>query len=274
MTKEVSPDMGGDAATARSLRVERLAELGTLTGHLAHEIRNPLSTIKVNLQLLAEDIAMLAQAADRVRGEGASGGEDEPGERLKSYQRQLRKIETITKEADRLADTLTDFLRYAGKMELHPVRSDVNELVEELIDFYEPQALSHKVQIRHSLSKKRAVGRVDTDLLKQALLNIFINATQAMSGGGELILRTAVQGDLVRIDIIDTGPGIGAEEQKRIFDPYYTTQRGGTGLGLPTCRRIIEEHGGRIELVSEQGKGSNFVITLPLVGEQASGLHH
>ena len=250
--------------------MERLAELGTLTGHLAHEIRNPLSTIKVNLQLLAEDIGVLAQAVDRVRANGSNGagvGEDERGERLKSYQRQLRKIETITKEADRLADTLTDFLRYAGKMELHPVRSDVNELVEELIDFYEPQALSYKVQIRHSLSKQRAWCKVDTDLLKQALLNIFINATQAMSGGGDLILRTAVTGELVRLDIIDTGPGIAAADQERIFDPYYTTQRGGTGLGLPTCRRIIEEHGGRISLVSEQGKGSNFTITLPLSAE-------
>lgn len=111
------------------------------------------------------------------------------------------------------------------------------------------------------------ICRVDAEVLKQAFLNLFINATQAMDQGGELIIRSGVQGDQAQIDIIDTGPGINPDEQDKIFDAYYTTRTGGTGLGLPTCRRIIEEHDGHIELHSEPGKGTNFRVLLPLMKE-------
>jgi len=243
----------------RTRRAEKLAELGTLTGHLAHEIRNPLSIIKINLQLLAENITRQAR-----QDESSHLPDGSLEESQKKYQQQLRKIETIIKEADRLAETLNDFLNYTGRMELNPVTRDVNELFEELVDFYEPQALSKQIQIRLSLSKKPALCSVDTDLLKQAILNLFINATQAMKNKGELIIRSKIIGDEVHIEIIDTGPGISPENQNRIFDPYYTTRGGGTGLGLPTCRRVVEEHNGHIILHSEPGKGSNFTIVLPL----------
>jgi len=246
----------------RTRRAEKLAEVGRLTSGLAHELRNPLSTIKMNLQLLAEDLAR--QLRD------AAGADPAPAsvsleELRQTWQRYLRRIQCLTAEADRLADTLTDFLRYAGKMELHPVRADVNEIVDDLADFYEPQALSQGVRLRRSLHPQPLVCRVDTDLFKQALLNLFINATQAMNGRGELILRTGASGDEARIDVIDTGPGIPAELQQRIFDAYFTTRPGGTGLGLPTTRRIVEEHHGRLELHSEMGRGSNFVMVLPLL---------
>lgn len=248
--------------TRRAEKLEKLAELGVLTGHLAHEIRNPLSTIKVNLQLLSEDIGALVKA-QKNRGPGEDvGGE----EQVQSYQRQLRKIETVIKETDRLAEKLSDFLRYAGRMEMHPIRCDVNEIVDDLIDFYRPQALSKQVYIRESLSKTAPICRVDEDFLKQALLNLFINAAQAMesNGGGDLIVRSTVRGDEVEIAVIDTGEGIAADEQEKIFDAYFTTRPGGTGLGLPTCRRIIEEHEGHIDLHSEEGKGTSFTIVLPL----------
>ncbi|MBN1437265.1 MAG: hypothetical protein JW936_09325 [Sedimentisphaerales bacterium] len=251
-------------------RLERLAEVGALTGNLAHELRNPLSTIKVNLKLLAEDVALLARETEQAKADLSDADETEQVElceRLKTYQRQLRKLNTIMKETDRLAETLTDFLKYAGKMELHPVRCNIIELLDDLIDFYEPQALSHNIQIRHAFCKDEIYCRVDGDMIKQALLNIMVNAIYAMGNEGELMIRTATRDDSVRIDIIDTGPGIAAEEQKKIFMPYYTTRSGGTGLGLSICRRIIEEHQGKIELVSEPGKGSNFIITLPCLKE-------
>ena len=122
----------------RTQRVEKLAELGVLTSGLAHEIRNPLSTIKMNLQLLAEDISR-----QQKESKSPSPGMSEKLDDLEHlHQRYLRKIEIVTGEADRLGETLNDFLRYAGKLELHPARCDVNELVDDLIDFYTPQALS------------------------------------------------------------------------------------------------------------------------------------
>jgi len=244
----------------RTQRVEKLAELGVLTSGLAHEIRNPLSTIKMNLQLLAEDISR-QQKESKDPSPGISETLDDP-EHL--FQRYLRKIEIVTGEADRLGETLNDFLRYAGKLELHPARCDVNELVDDLIDFYTPQALSQGVQVRQSLASGPLICKVDADVLKQAILNLLLNATQAMDGRGELIIRTESKQQQVKIDVIDTGPGIEPEEQEKIFEAYYTTKRGGTGLGLPTCRRLIEAHGGHIELVSEIGKGSNFTMYLPL----------
>jgi signal transduction histidine kinase len=247
----------------RTQRVEKLAELGVLTSGLAHEIRNPLSTIKMNLQLLAEDIARQQKELEPTPG-GFLEKLDTPEQVLQRY---LRKIETVGGEADRLAETLNDFLRYAGKLELHPARCDVNEMLDDLIDFFTPQALSQGVQVRQSLASGPLWCKVDTDLLKQAILNLLLNATQAMAGGGELIVRTEARQQQAKIDVIDTGPGIDPEEQEKIFEAYFTTKRGGTGLGLPTCRRILEAHGGHIELVSEKGKGSNFTIYLPLVAE-------
>lgn len=242
----------------RTRRAEKLAELGTLAGHLAHEIRNPLSIIKINLQLLSEDISGLAKNSDSVISA------DKIDSSLQRYQRQLRKIEAVTRETDRLTNTLNNFLRYAGRMEMHPGRYDVNEILDDLIDFYEPQALSKQVQVRRGLSELPAVCRVDKDLLKQAFLNLFINAVQVMGQGGELMIRSKLKSQLVLIEVIDTGPGIPPEEQEKVFDPYYTTRSDGTGLGLPICRRIIEEHHGHIELHSEPGKGTCFTIELPL----------
>jgi signal transduction histidine kinase len=247
----------------RTRGAEKLAELGALASHLAHEIRNPLSTVKVNLQLLSEDIRNLLKMAKN----SDAGPADSSAELCQKYNRQLRKIETIMKETDRLADTLNDFLRYAGRMEIHTSRHDINEILDDLIDFYEPQAIAKSVQMRHCLSEKPAYCPVDSDLLKQAILNLFINATQAMTDGGELMIRSTIQSDTVQIDVIDTGPGIAPEEQEKIFNAYYTTKPGGSGLGLPTCQRIIEEHGGQLSLHSEVGKGSIFTITLPLCRE-------
>jgi signal transduction histidine kinase len=247
----------------RTRSAEKLAELGALASHLAHEIRNPLSIVKVNLQLLSEDISYMIKSAKNSEDAHSMANL----ELCQKLNRHLRKIETITKETDRLSDTLNDFLRYAGKMELHRGRHNVNEILDDLIDFYEPQAIAKSVQMRHVLSTQPAYCLIDADLLKQAFLNLFINATQAMAEGGELMIRSEIKSDTIQIEVIDTGPGIPAEEQTKIFSAYYTTKPGGSGLGLPTCQRIIEEHDGHITLHSEVGKGSVFTITLPMYKE-------
>lgn len=227
----------------RARQAERLAELGTLTGGLAHEIKNPLSTVQLNLQLLGEDLSPENPA----------------------YSRVVNRLNTVQKETARLRDIVDDFLRFAGRMELVRKPTELNTMLEELVDFFTPQTLVHRVQLRLRRSDGELVAPVDERLLKQAVLNLMINALQAMpESGGEIILTTARRDDRAVIDVIDTGRGMDADAIRRIFDAYYSTKRGGTGLGLAIARRIIHEHGGNIQVVSEPGRGSDFQITLPL----------
>src|SRR3954469_8926540 len=223
--------------TERARQAERLAELGTLTGGLAHEIKNPLSTIQLNLQLLREDLPTGPESV-----------------------RLLNRLATVQKETGRLREILDDFMRYAGKIELDRRPHDVNELLEELADFYAPQAQLQRVQLRLRKSPEPITADVDERLIKQVILNLMINAVQAMpEEGGEIILsakRDPVS-DRVVIDVIDTGAGIPADKVGKLFDAYYSTKSGGTGLGLAIARRVIREHGGQISVTSEVGKGSD-----------------
>jgi signal transduction histidine kinase len=226
----------------RALQAERLAEIGSLTGGLAHEIKNPLSTVQLNLQLLREDLVPNNPA----------------------YTRITSRLETVQKETGRLREILDDFLRYAGRIELDRKPTELNELLSELVDFFLPQAQLSRVQLRLRRHPTPVVADVDARLIKQAVLNLLINGLQAMSHGGELILSLTTQGRNAVIDVIDTGPGIAQDQLNRIFTAYYTTRKGGTGIGLAMARRIAEEHGGRIAVSSEVGKGSDFYLTIPL----------
>jgi signal transduction histidine kinase len=226
----------------RTREAERLAEIGSLTGGLAHEIKNPLSTVQLNLQLLEEDLTA-----------------DIPG-----YSRLISRLNTVQRETSRLRDILEDFLKYAGRLELDRQPVELNGLVEELVDFFAPQAQAHRVQLRLRRAPEPVVVSADRKLVKQAVLNLMINGLQAMNGGGELILAISGLGKKAKIDVIDTGSGIAAEVAPKIFQAYYTTKRGGTGIGLAMSRRIVEEHGGEIAVSSEVGKGSDFSITLPV----------
>jgi signal transduction histidine kinase len=226
----------------RARDAERLAELGTLTGGLAHEIKNPLSTVQLNLQLLAEDLSP-----------------DNP-----AYPRSNNRLKTVQKETGRLRDILEDFLRYAGKLELDRHPTNLNELLQDLVDFFLPQAQSQRARVRLRPSEQPLLATIDPKLIKQAVLNLMINALQAMPEGGEMILSASRGDDHAQIDIIDTGKGIPPENLAKIFDAYYTSKKGGTGLGLAMTRRIIKEHGGDLTVTSEVGKGSDFRIRLPL----------
>jgi len=226
----------------RARRAERLAELGTLTSGLAHEIKNPLSTVQLNLQLLQEDL--------------------DPHE--PAYQRLVNRLATVRNETSRLREILDDFLRYAGRIEIEPKPVELNALLEELVDFFAPQAASQRVQVRFQKTPEPITAPIDAKLIKQCVLNLMINAVQAMPTGGDLMLQLKRDDDRVTIDVIDTGSGIPPEKLPKIFDAYYTTKRGGTGLGLAMARRIAHEHGGDLSVQSEIGKGSDFKLILPL----------
>lgn len=271
-------------AERRARSAERLAELGATTSGLAHEIKNPLSTIGLNAQLLAEGVADLSIPAD-AKGPLA------------------RRAGVLTREVDRLRGILTDFLSYAGELHLSREPVDLNTVVDELMDFFAPQASKSGVQLRADLARGRLMANLDVSAVKQAVLNLMLNAVQAMapraaaaspfapsetsrnpaaspqrptptdSAQKELIIRSragqaeaeprAPRAATVILEIIDTGPGIPPDAIPSIFKPYFTTKAGGTGLGLPTARRIIEAHGGRIDVHSEAGRGTAFTITLP-----------
>jgi signal transduction histidine kinase len=226
----------------RTRQAERLAELGTLTGGLAHEIKNPLSTVQLNLQLLQEDISP-----------------KDPG-----YARVVSRLNTVRNETSRLRDILDDFLRYAGRLELDRKPVDLNLLSEDLVDFFTPQAQLQRVQLRLKKSPQPVIAEVDPKLIKQTVLNLMINGTQAMTQGGEMILTVEALDGLADIEVIDTGPGIPPDAVARIFQAYYSTKKGGTGLGLPMAKRIAEAHGGDLIVESAPGKGSKFTLRLPL----------
>lgn len=252
------------SAERRARSAERLAELGAMTGGLAHEIKNPLSTVGLNAQLLSEGIEELSIT------------EEEKG-------RLVRRVQSLRREVERLRGILTDFLQFAGELRLDRKPSDLNTAVEELVDFFLPQAEKSGVRLRSELAPGVLTADVDVSHIKQAVLNLLLNATQAMTSepvdGGhprELIVRTnrtmdAEKRAVAHIHVIDTGPGMSQETIGKIFRPYFTTKSGGTGLGLPTARRIVEAHEGRLEVHSEPGRGTDFCLTVPISGPPAPG---
>jgi len=238
-------DSGGDEEREVSRRLrERNAEISQLAGGLAHEIRNPLSTLSLNLDLLAEDFQNAESARDR---------------------RVLQRVGRLRDGVDRLNDILDNFLRFARIQELRLEPTDLNALVDELRDFYEPQAATQGVVVRVSAARDVPLVVVDADLFKQALLNLMFNAEHALlPEGGELIMSTRRDGKWVVLDVTDTGSGMSHEVCSKVFDAFYSTRKGGTGLGLPIARKIIEAAGGTISVRSELGKGSQFTIRLPV----------
>lgn len=231
----------------KAVSQDRLAHLGTLAGGLAHEIKNPLSTIALNLAMLREDWSDAQTPKEK---------------------RTLKKIALLEGEVQRLEAILNDFLRFARGHELNLEPSDLNRLLQSLADFIEPEARKTKVQIRASFDSSLPPIPLDPDAFRQAILNLLVNAREAMPQGGELILRTRREGGEVQIEITDTGVGMSPEVLEHCFDVYYSTKRGGTGLGLPTARRIIEDHGGSISAQSEPGRGTRFLVQLPLSQEK------
>jgi two-component system, NtrC family, sensor histidine kinase HydH len=219
------------------------AEISQLAGGLAHEIRNPLSTLSLNLDLLLEDFQNPETPRDR---------------------RVLKRLERLRPEVQRLHGILESFLRFARVQELKLEPTDLNTVIDELRDFYEPHAATRGIVIRTRFAHDLPLCLLDRELFKQAALNLVLNAEHAMPSGGELILTTGRGGPWVKLEVIDTGVGMTEEIRARIFDAFFSTRSGGSGLGLPTCRKIVEAHGGTIQVQSELGKGSQFSVRLPV----------
>ena len=247
-------------AERRARSSARMAEIGSMTGGLAHEIKNPLSTIGLNAQLLQEGIADL-------------GLPEQDAGRLS------RRVGALRQETERLRGILTDFLEFAGELRLAPGRTDVGAMLEELGDFFGPQAQAAGVRLRVDPPRESLYATLDASHIKQAMLNLMLNANSVLESPEietrDLILRAERCDDhgvdSVRVHVIDTGPGLSPDAIGKIFRPYFTTRAGGTGLGLPTSRRIAEAHQGRLDVHSTPGVGSDFFLTLPLEPPVAQG---
>ena len=226
-----------------------------LIGMLAHEIKNPLSTIKVNLKLISEDL--------RREGFVPAGRQ---GDNF-AINRLLNKITVVQKETDRLEHILDGFLRYTDDAVLTLSHIDINELVGDMVDFFGPQARSHSIIVRTFFAPEQLICKVDENMIKQVVLNIFLNSQQAMNNGGELMIRTDRQDNDAVIQISDTGCGIAADKVEKIFDMYYSSKPDGAGLGLAIAQKIIKKHKGTMDVTSEPGKGTAFTLKLPLKTE-------
>ena len=233
---------------------DQVAFLARLAAGLAHEIKNPLSTMAINLALLEEEW-------ERAAG---SRGEAEPTAREK---RCAKRVHTLQREVKRLETIVEDFLRFARGGDIDRSPHDLGAVVREVLDFVELE--DTRLGIRHhaDLPVGLPLVMLDPGAFKQALLNLFVNARHAMPDGGELIVRIRRSGNSVELSVTDTGVGMKPEDLERCFEVYFSTKKGGTGLGLSTTKRIVEEHGGTIAVVSELGRGTSFSIVLPLLVE-------
>jgi signal transduction histidine kinase len=229
-------------------RAETYAEFAALVGGLAHEIRNPLSTIRLNMELLAEDFE-----------------NTDPDSPTKQRDRRAKaKIDLVRQECDRLQKLLGDFLDFARQESLTLEPGSLNAEIEQLLDFFSIRAKEAGVEIVRYLDPELPAVRLDRETFRSAVLNLLLNAVQAMDGtGGQLVVRTRPAGLGVMLELIDTGPGMDAETLGKVFGAFYTTKQGGSGLGLPTARKIVEAHGGTIDVESAPGRGTKVTIWLP-----------
>jgi signal transduction histidine kinase len=230
------------AATVQRL-MDQYTEIARLAGGLAHEIKNPLSTIRLNMDLLAEDL-----------GEAESP----------TARRSLKRVDVVRRECLRLQSLLDDFLNFAKVRRLQRAPTDLNHQIEDVLDFFAPEAKEAGVEVVRYLDPELPRVLLDREAFRQALLNLIINAKQAMPEGGQLVVRTAAERNLVAVYLIDSGMGMDDRTASRMFEPFYTTKPGGSGLGLPTTQKIVEAHGGRIGVQSEVGHGTQITIELPV----------
>jgi signal transduction histidine kinase len=246
----------------RLRQTEKLASLTTVAAGMAHEIKNPLGSMSIHVQLIQK---LLNSAADM------SGGRqtDVPDSVSVPYTKFNRHITTINEEIQRLNRIVVDFLFAVRPIEIYPVKSDINRLIKEVIKFVHYELKNANIKYKLRLKRHIPAVKIDKRYIKQALLNLIKNAIEAMSdSGGLLTINTEADDQQVTICVRDDGPGIPEAEASRIFEPYFTTKVKGSGLGLTLVFKIVREHSGDISVSSRPGEGVCFTIKLPLAQEE------
>lgn len=227
-------------AEASVRRSERLAALGQLTAGLAHELRNPLGTMKASAEILLEKMEP----------------GNELGHELAGY---------ISSEVDRTNSLITRFLEFARPVKLRLAPTDLNALIDQVIDDLARMTPGTPSEIHKNYDPTIPLIQADAELLERVIVNLIRNAVQASPSGAIVTVKTRATQEIVEMAVIDRGAGIEPSHREQIFNPFFTTKPDGVGLGLAITAKIVDEHGGRITVESEPGRGSMFLVCLPQV---------
>jgi signal transduction histidine kinase len=228
------------------LQAERLGVVGSMAAQVAHEIRNPLGSISLNLDLISEEVDALAKSNSRSPDEG------------RLLLREMRS------QVLRISQVLQEYLQFARMPRSERAALSLQGLLEEKLSFVRPLLDQNQVGLSKIFDPDLPPVHADPEQLWEALLNLIRNAVDAMPGGGNLTIATKRNGTKALVSISDNGHGMTEEEARNLFIPFFTTKSDGTGLGLAHTQQIINEHGGRIDWTTKRGEGSTFTIQLPL----------
>jgi PAS domain S-box-containing protein len=219
---------------------ENLAHIGQLATSLAHEIRNPLSSVKMNIQILLKNVEF--------------DGNDK------------RRMEIMSSEISRLEKILAEMLDFAKPLRLYLEPTPINDIIEKCFDIIDVKIKEKNITVRKKYSKGMPWVMIDRDKLEQAIINVLLNSVEALSPGGEIGILTKKEiskGGSVCIEITDDGPGIGEDDLPYVFDPFFSNKKKGTGLGLSNTKKIIEAHGGSVNISVRRQHGTHLSLLIP-----------
>jgi signal transduction histidine kinase len=233
-----------EQAQRQLIQSEKLASIGQLAAGVAHELNNPLGTITLFSSMLKKD--------------------------LPKNERWEKDINLIIQEAERAAKIVKDLLSFSRETKLKPGLVNINSIIQDAVSLLIKRSLFRNIQVKQELKSSVPTTFADPDLLKQVFFNIILNGAQAMEGNGILTIRSQSKngGSTIEIQIEDTGKGIAEDDRSRLFDPFFTTKEKGTGLGLALVYGIVSKHKGTIDVESELGKGTIFIITMPVLNQE------
>jgi signal transduction histidine kinase len=239
-------------AQAKIVQLDRLASMGAIAAGVAHEIKNPLNSLIINLHLLKEEIPS-------------------------SHMEVKKLMDIVEEESVRLNDTVKEFLSYSKMPKLALSQAHPNRVVDQVLDMVEFQARNLGIRLVKNYDSDVSEVMLDEKRLKQAFLNVILNAMQAMPSGGTLTVKTGLHkrhltgnGTHFYIEFSDTGEGIPEDCMDRLFDPFFSTKEEGTGMGLPIVDSIMRSHGGKVDVESEMGKGTTVTLWLPAKAAQSA----
>jgi two-component system, sporulation sensor kinase E len=255
--------------TSEAIQSERIHALTLLAASVAHEIGNPLNALHIHLQLLERELKRL-NSMSGMRPSGRSRGRATSGEiiaEISGISGRLEEYLRVAKgEVVRLDYIITEFLQALRPKPPAFELASINDVARETLALLAPELANRGLRVHEKLFPNLPKCMCDPGQIKQVLVNLIKNAMQSMTKGGILTIATGTTAEDVSISVIDTGSGIAPEQQRKIFEPFYTTKEKGSGLGLMIVERIIRNHGGRIQLLSQVGHGTTFRIALPLPG--------
>jgi two-component system, sporulation sensor kinase E len=254
--RDVTHDREHEANLVES---ERVNAVKLLAAGVAHEIGNPLNALNIHLQLLAREIE------SDVGGQRGESKQDEESERLARAENLKELVDVARSEVGRLDLIITQFLRAIRPVTPKLVLLQIDAVLKATLTLLKREIQNRNIEVEIDCPESLPRIRVDKDQIKQAFFNIIRNAFQAMPDDGRLRISLSTSDQFMRISFLDTGVGIRREDFGRIFEPYHTTRPDGSGLGLMIVQRIVQDHGGQIEVVSKEGAGTGFTIELPLV---------